>query len=214
MKRSSSGYLTVALLALALTATACAGSNSPDAASSPSAGAGGGTVATQSAEPTESSSSEPAASERPEQGALEVRTADGYQSKTAALKQGEGFSLYTVDGFTFDSSSGRLALTADPEYYVDIERLQDGYDIAKVREETEKELNAFGAVSDYSGELVEHPLGFAELYLQSSGEKGIRDAIVWKAEDGASYLFRLHNPKGEEAPAFAGAIFVLLSTVK
>ncbi|MGF9696922.1 hypothetical protein [Paenibacillus sp. MABNR03] len=33
-------------------------------------------------------------------------------------------------------------------------------------------MSQFGEVSDYSGELVEHPLGSAELYLQASDFAG------------------------------------------
>lgn len=70
-----------------------------------------------------------------------------------------------------------------------------------------------GTVSDYSGELVEHPLGSAEIYLQVSGADGIRDYIVWQTESGDVFLFRLRNPKGEEASDFAGPVLVSLSTV-
>ncbi|MET3545523.1 hypothetical protein ABID47_002134 [Paenibacillus favisporus] len=74
--------------------------------------------------------------------------------------------------------------------------------------QVKKELVSFGEVSDHSGELVEHPLGFTELYLQSSGGEGIHDYIVWKSEAGDAFLFRLRNPNGEEASDFAGPILV------
>lgn len=215
MIRSFRVCLIVSLLATCL--AACSGPNAADSTTSPSTGGssapGADPGAPQSPAPTESPA-RPTPSERPDQRTLEIRTAEGYQAKPASLRQGEGFSLYAIDGFDFDSSSGRLSLSANPEYYVDIERLQEDADLAKLREQGENELKAFGAVSDHSGELVEHPLAFAELYLQASGEDGIRDYLVWKSEDDARYLFRLRNPKGEDAPAFAGAIFELLSTVE
>lgn len=213
MFRTYRGYLIVSLLAISLSLSACSGTNAPDATSTPSSGTGASPNSSQSPVAT-ASDSHPGASERPHQTSLEIRTPEGYESKTAALKQGEGFSLYAIDGFGFDPANGRLSLASNPDYYVDIERLQEDSDLAKLREAGESELNAFGAVSDYSGELVEHPLAYAELYLQSSGEDGIRDYLVWKSEDDARYLFRLRNPKGEDAPAFAGAIFEQLSTVK
>lgn len=213
MFRTCRGYLIVSFLAMSLILAACTEKNSPNATSTPGESANASPSATQSPVPA-ASDAEPAASERPNQSSLEIRTPEGYEPKTAALKQGEGFSLYAIDGFGFDSSIGRLSLTANPDYYVDIERLREDADLAKLRETGESELNAFGAVSDHSGELVEHPLAYAELYLQASGEDGIRDYLVWKSEDDARYLFRLRNPKGEEAPAFARAIFEMLSTVK
>ncbi|GIO52647.1 hypothetical protein [Paenibacillus cineris] len=86
------------------------------------------------------------------------------------------------------------------------------YDLAQLAA-GKKELASFGEVSDHSGELVEHPLGFAELYLQTSGAEGIHDDIVWKSEPGDAFLFRLRNPKGEETSDFAGQVLVSLSTV-
>ncbi|MCQ6560003.1 hypothetical protein NNL21_15025 [Paenibacillus mendelii] len=37
---------------------------------------------------------------------------------------------------------------------------------------------------------------------------------MWQSETGDAFLFRLHNPKGEEAPDFAAPVFVSLSTVQ
>jgi hypothetical protein len=75
-------------------------------------------------------------------------------------------------------------------------------------------LATFGEIEEYTGELVEHPLGYAELYLQASAAEGIRDFILWKSETGNAFLFRLHNPKGEAAPQFAQPVQVMLSTVE
>ncbi len=141
-------------------------------------------------------------------------TEEGYQPRTAELRQGKGFSLYAFEGFDFDAASGRLSLTADDDYYVDIERLSADDDLKKLRASAEQEFKEFGSISDHSGELVEHPLGKAELYLQSSGADGVKDFIVWEPEEGDRYLFRLSNPKGEEASAFAGPVWVSLSTVR
>lgn len=38
--------------------------------------------------------------------------------------------------------------------------------------------------------------------------------MVWKSEEGDAFLFRLHNPKGEEASDFASPVLVSLSTVQ
>lgn len=215
MLRPYAGYLLLAILTISLTLTACSDSNTPDETTTPSAGASPSASPTPTPSPEPSNSaSDPAVTDRPNETTLEISTPDGYQPKPAVLKQGTGYSLYTIDGFDFDSSSGRLSLAANPGYYVDIQPLKGDYEETKQRDEGQNELKEFGTVSDYSGELVEHPLGYAELYLQASSGQGIRDYIVWKSEDGNRYLFRLHNPKGEDASAFAGAVFVMLATLK
>lgn len=151
---------------------------------------------------------------RPETKSFEMMTAEGNQSLQAVLKQGKGFSLYVFEKFAWDADASRLSLSSNPDYYVDIEPLPSDYDLAKLKAAGKEELSRVGEVSDYSGELVEHPLGSAELYLQVSGEKGISDYLVWTSEAGDAFLFRLHNPKGDEASAFAGPVLVSLSTVQ
>lgn len=141
-------------------------------------------------------------------------TAEGNQSLEAVLHQGEGFSLYVFEKFAFDAAAGRLSLSSNPDYYVDIEPLPSDYDLAQLKAAGKEELSQVGEVSDYSGELVEHPLGSAELYLQASGAEGISDYMVWTSEPGDAFLFRLHSPKGEDASDFAGPVLVSLSTVQ
>ncbi|WP_411551482.1 hypothetical protein [Paenibacillus lautus] len=143
-----------------------------------------------------------------------MMTGEGNQSLTATLHQGEGFSLYVFEKFSFDAAEGRLFLSGNPEYEVTIEALPANYDLTQLETAGKKKLEASGEVSDYSGELVEHPLGSAELYLQASSDKGINDYIVWKSETGDAFLFRLHNPKGEEASDFASPVLVSLPTVQ
>ncbi|WP_301107982.1 hypothetical protein [Sporosarcina sp.] len=151
---------------------------------------------------------------RPAVKSFEMLTSKGNQTLEATLHQGEGFSLYVFDKFTFDATENRLSLSGNPEYYVDIEPLPSAYDLAKLEVAGKEELLQFGEVSNFSGELLEHPLGFADLYLQVSGTKGISDYIVWTAESGDAFLFRLHNPKGEDVSDFAGPIQISLSTVQ
>jgi hypothetical protein len=188
--------------------SACTGGTGPSAP--PEAAAPG----VESASPP-SSGKEPAVeATRPETENFELMTADGNQSLKAILHQGKGFSLYVLEKFAFDADAGRLLLSSNPDYYVDIEPLPSDYDLAQFEAVGKEELSQVGEVSDYSGELVEHPLGSAELYLQASGTEGISDYIVWTSEAGDAFLFRLHNPKGEDASDFAGPVLVSLSTVQ
>jgi len=219
MIRPTNSIKMLSIVAAACVLAACAGGDERPASPSssfgsvlPSQGGGGTPPATESSAP--SSSEQGASTQRPQTASFELLTGEGYQPRTAELQQGKDFSLYVFEGFEFDEASGRLSLKADDEYYVDIERLAEAEDLNALRATAEQEFKEFGGVSDHSGELVEHPLGKAELYLQASGSAGVRDFIVWESEAGERYLFRLCNPKGEEASAFAGPVWVSLSTVR
>ncbi|WP_458126800.1 hypothetical protein [Paenibacillus sp. Z3-2] len=202
--------MSISLIVMVLALAACSGGNEPSASPEPSTPA----VSTESEQASETNGTEENVTERPQTESFEIMTADGNQSLEASLQQGEGFSLYVFEKFTFDAAQGRLSLTSNSDYYVDIEPLPADYNLAELETAGKEELENAGKVSDYSGELVEHPLGSAELYLQASGEEGVRDYMVWKSEEGDAFLFHLHNPKGEEASDFASPVLVTLSTVQ
>jgi len=226
MKKATELLSVASALLLTLALAACTGNNQPaaqpeatasSAVSSPetsaSATADTGvapTPAATAADPTASPSASTSA--RPE-----IQTFDllegGSNPITARLQQVDGYSLYVFEDFTFDASANRLSLTSNSGYYAEIEPLPSDFDIEKLRIEGNAELRSIGEVKDFSGELIEHPLGFADLYLQTSGDGGLQDYILWKSEGGESYIFRIHNPKGEAAGKFAGPVLVSLSTV-
>ncbi|MCM3782227.1 hypothetical protein M3231_04535 [Neobacillus mesonae] len=202
-------WINMTIIVMVFMLSACTGQTEPSAAPETSAPEEGGIVSPPS---SEEESAEEAA--RPETESFELMTSEGNQSLEAVLHQGEGFSLYVFEKFTFDPAAGRLSLSSNSSYYVDIEPLTSDYDLAQLEAAGIEELSQVGEVSNYSGELVEHPLGSAELYLQASGAEGISDYMVWTSEAGDAFLFRLHNPKGEEASDFAGPVLVSLSTVQ
>ncbi|MNO60926.1 hypothetical protein D3C76_515580 [compost metagenome] len=138
----------------------------------------------------------------------------GVSAKTGTLTQGDGYSLYIFDGFSLNAETGRLSLVKDPNYYADIEPLSSAYDLVALEQQGQVELSAIGEPKNYSGELIEHPLGYAELYLQTSSEKGLVDYMVWKNQDGEAYLFHTHNPKGELSEKFSPWLMVSLSTIE
>lgn len=208
MKTRYALWLNFPMVILVLILSACTDEAVPTANPDPM------TPETESVSPLPSEQEPAPETTRPESESFELMTADGNQSMEADLKQGEGFSLYVFEKFTFDEAAGRLSLSSNPDYYVDIEPLPSNYAVTQLEAEGNEELSTVGEVSDYSGELVEHPLRFAELYLQASGEEGISDYMVWKSEAGDAFLFRLHNPKGKEASDFAGPVLVSLSTVQ
>lgn len=193
---------------MVLTLTACSGAAEPPASPEIS------TPVNEQVTAPETENEQASEGTRPQSENFDLMTGEGNQSLTATLHQGEDFSLYVFEKFAFDAAEGRLFLSSNPEYYVDIESLPTNYDLTQLKAAGKKELEEFGEVSDFSGELVEHPLGSAELYLQTSSGEGINDYIVWQSETGDAFLFRLHNPKGEEATDFAGPVLVSLSTVQ
>ncbi|WP_440119391.1 hypothetical protein [Paenibacillus sp. QZ-Y1] len=214
MKQSRSFIMSISLIIMVLALAACSGGNEPSASPEPSTPTGESAPAPSTENEQASETNETNETERPQTKSFEMLTAEGNQSLTATLQQGEGFSLYVFEKFTFDAAQGCLFLSSNPEYYVDIEPLPSDYNLAELKTAGKAELEKFGEVSDYSGELVEHPLGFAELYLQSSSGEGISDFMIWKSKEGDAFLFRLHNPKGEEASDFASPVWVSLSTVQ
>ncbi|MGG6310791.1 hypothetical protein [Paenibacillus macerans] len=198
----------ISIFVMVLSLTACSGATEPS-------------VSPETSTPANEAVTAPAAENekapevtRPQIENFDMMTGEGNQTLTATLHQGEDFSLYVFEKFAFDAAEGRLFLSSNPEYEVKIESLPANYDLAQLETEGREALEKFGEVSDFSGELVEHPLGSAELYLQSSSGEGINDYIVWLSETGDAFLFRLHNPKGEEAADFAGPVLVSLSTVQ
>ncbi|WP_373561681.1 hypothetical protein [Paenibacillus sp. LK1] len=208
LKELRSVFIKIPMLFMFVALTACSGETEPSSTTETS------TQTNESVKAPTTENEETSETTRPQTESFDLMTGEGNSSQTATLHQGEGFSLYVFEKFSFDAAKGRLSLISNPDYYVDIEPLPSDYDLEKLKTTGQEDLEKFGAVTDYSGELIEHPLGFAELYLQASGEKGINDYMVWKSEKGDAFLFRLHNPKGEEASDFAGPVLVSLSTVQ
>lgn len=208
MYHTYSAFIKILISVMVLSLTACSGTAEPTASPEPST-----PVHEETTSPPAENENSPKV-KRPQIEKFELMTGEGNQSLTATLLQGDGFSLYVFEKFTFEAAEGRLYLSSNPEYGVEIESLPENDDLAQLEAAGKEELNEFGEVSDYSGELFEHPLGFAEIYLQASSGEGIKDYIVWKSESGGAFLFRLRNPKGEEAPDFAGPVLVSLATVQ
>ena len=208
MYQKYSAFMKISIFVMVLSLSACSGATEPSA--NPETSTPVNEAVTNPASENEKAPDVT----RPQIESFDLMTGEGNQSHTATLHQGEGFSLYVFEKFAFDAAEGRLFLNSNPEYDVEIESLPANYDLAQLETAGKEELDKFGEVSDFSGELVEHPLGSAEIYLQVSSSEGINDYIVWQSETGDAFLFRLHNPKGEEASDFAGPVLVSLSTVQ
>lgn len=130
-------------------------------------------------------------------------------TRKAQLKQGNGYSLYVAGGYTFSPAKNKLYLTDYPAYQAQIEPLPAGFDIDKLRKQGQTELKKYGKVNSYANDqLFESPMASADLFLQTSGTKGIHNYIVWTSAKGDSYLLRIHVPES----GFAGTFNLIAST--
>ncbi|WP_051506799.1 hypothetical protein [Saccharibacillus sacchari] len=129
--------------------------------------------------------------------------------RTAHLKQGNGYSLYVANGYTFSKAKNKIYLTQYPSYNAQIEKLPANFNLQKVSKQGRAELKKYGTVSSYSGDqLFESPMASAKLLIQASDSKGnLWNYIIWTSEKGDSYLFRVHAPTSE----FAGTFIEIIS---
>ncbi|NGZ75338.1 hypothetical protein [Saccharibacillus alkalitolerans] len=180
-----------------------------DAASSGEAGEGTGTAGgTETPDET-------AASERPATKEISMMSEGMPDKRTAALKQGDGYSLYVFDAYTFDDAKNRLYLTAYPDYYADIEVLPAKVNLDELRKSGEAEFKQYGEVKEYSGDqLAEGPLYGASLLLQVSDEKGVHDYVVWEPGGSNAYVFRVHAPSGEASETFLTPALTSLTSIQ
>ena len=135
-------------------------------------------------------------------------------TRKAQLKKGNGYSLYVASGYTFSAAKNKLYLTNYPKFNAQIQPLPADYDLSKLRKQGTAELKQYGKVNSYSGDqLFEGPMSGAQLYLQTSDEKGTHSYVVRKAEDGKSYLFRVSIPESDFAGTFGQIVYTSLSTI-
>src|SRR5690606_16360455 len=107
------------MLIMVVMLTACAGGTKPSDHTKEEAG---------EAESTSSESTDTTSiGAREAVKSFELLTSEGNQSLDAALQHGKGFSLYVFENFTFDAATGRLSLSSNPGYYVEIEALPSDY---------------------------------------------------------------------------------------
>ncbi|MCQ4086348.1 hypothetical protein [Saccharibacillus sp. JS10] len=160
-------------------------------------------------------SEEGATSERPATETFELMTEGTLDKRTATLEQGDGYSLYVFDAYSFDAAENKLFLTAYPEYEADIEKLPADFDLDEWRAKLTNELKEYGEVREYAGDqLAEGPMSRATLVLQVSDEKGMHEYAIWEPEGENGYVFRLHAPEGEASENFATPALTSLTTIK
>ncbi|GGO06704.1 hypothetical protein [Saccharibacillus kuerlensis] len=170
---------------------------------------------TSASEGANTSGDSASVSQRPATQSFEMMSEGMPDKRTAQLEQGDGYSLYVFDAYTFDSAQNRLMLTAFPEYHADIEVLPDDFDRDELRTQGMTELEKYGEVNEYEGDqLFEGPMSGANLFLQVSNEEGLHNYIVWEPENGGAFLFRVHVPSGEPSETFLTPALTSLSSIE
>lgn len=134
------------------------------------------------------------------------------EEKTARLAEGEGYSLYVFDIFTFDKSSSKLAMKVDPGYYAEINKLPADFNLDALAEEGRGELAATGEVTALSREDRDRRMSGASLYLTAMGPGLTREYIV-KELDGQGYLIKLNIPQREASEGFSPHVYASLDSL-
>lgn len=202
---ASAGASGTAAPSLAAPSAPAATQSAPEASSSGAAPSGSSAAA-----PTASPSAQP--SELPATRDFTLSLEGNEEVRTAKLAEGDGYALYVFDIFSFDATAGRLTMDVDKNYYVDVQKLPDGYKLDDIRSDAEKELAATGKVNTVAAGDISPQLGGAELMLVAAGDKLTREIIV-RNVDGAGYLFKVNKPQGEPSEGFDSHAFATIGSL-
>ncbi|MEK5448929.1 hypothetical protein [Paenibacillus sp. FSL R7-0331] len=134
------------------------------------------------------------------------------EEKTANLAEGEGYSLYVFDIFTFDRTAGRLAMKVDPGYYADITRLPSDFNLDELEAEGRKALSATGEITKLSQEERERRMSGIRLYLTAMGS-GVTSQYIVKEIDGQGYIIRMNIPQREASEGFGPHVYASLDSI-
>ncbi|MDF9841810.1 MULTISPECIES: hypothetical protein [unclassified Paenibacillus] len=134
------------------------------------------------------------------------------EEKTASLAEGDGYSLYVFDIFTFDQAAGRLAMKVDPGYYADITKLPSDFNLDALEEEGREALSAVGEVTKLSQEEQDRRMSGVRLYLTAMGS-GLTDQYIVKEVDGQGYIIRLNIPQREASEGFGPHVYASLDSL-
>lgn len=161
------------------------------------------------------SSASATGSARPATQSFALMVKGEYVNRTAYLKQGNGYSLYVANGYTFSKAKNKIHLTQYPSYNAQIEKLPANFNLQKVSKQGRAELKKYGQVRSYKGDqLFESPMSSARLLLQASDTKGnLHNYVIWTSKKGDSYLFRINAPTSEFAGTFIEVVSNSLTSI-
>ncbi|AIQ46167.1 hypothetical protein R70723_09920 [Paenibacillus sp. FSL R7-0273] len=134
------------------------------------------------------------------------------EEKTADLAEGDGYSLYVFDIFTFDRTAGRLAMKVDPGYYADITRLPSDFNLDALEAEGREALSDTGEVTRLSQEERERRMSGVRLYLTAMGS-GVTSQYIVKEIDGQGYIIRMNIPQREASEGFGPHVYASLDSI-
>ncbi|MCQ4087502.1 hypothetical protein [Saccharibacillus sp. JS10] len=161
------------------------------------------------------SSTSAASSVRPATQSFALMIKGDYVNRTAYLKQGNGYSLYVANGYTFNKAQNKIYLTQYPSYNAQIEKLPANFNLQKVSKKSRAELKKYGQVRSYKGDQsFESPMSSARLLLQASDTKGnLHNHVIWTSKKGDSYLFRINAPTSEFGGTFIEVVSNSLTSI-
>lgn len=134
------------------------------------------------------------------------------EEKTAALAEGDGYSLYVFDIFTFDAAQNKLSMNVDPDYYAEITKLPADFNLDALAEEGEKELAATGKVTALSQQERDLRISGSRLYLTAMGS-GMTSQYIVKEIDGQGYIVKLNIPQREASEGFGPHVYASLDSM-
>ncbi|XEC97228.1 hypothetical protein AB6A23_12125 [Paenibacillus tarimensis] len=139
---------------------------------------------------------------------LELQLESNPETKTAKLAEGNGYSIYVIDIFTFDAAANKLFMNVDKDFYASINKLPSDYNADQLRKEAEDELAELGEVAEETDPLMQD----TEFFLAATKDDLTRKILV-KEIDGTGYLFTLNVPHREPIEGFGSHALVMLNTI-
>ncbi|MEC0183142.1 hypothetical protein P4H61_16775 [Paenibacillus peoriae] len=159
------------------------------------------------------SSGQQAGGERSKTQAFELTLEGKKETQTAALAQGEGYSLYVFDPMSLFPDQNRVALAVDDNYYAEITKLPSDFNLDELQKEGEKALAPIGKVQKLDQTAVPQALTSSRLFLQASGSKVTQQYIVVENKTGG-FIVKVNIPQGEPAKGFESYIYTSLESLQ
>ncbi|MDO3410299.1 hypothetical protein QWJ34_11050 [Saccharibacillus sp. CPCC 101409] len=134
------------------------------------------------------------------------------EEASAKLAEGYGYSLYVPEGFEFDADSNTLSSKDDAQLYAVIQPLEEGYAIASLRKQGEKELKTYGETSEVKGGDLPELLNFSQLALKAEQDGTTYEYMLWETVD-KGYILRIHVPEQSASADPEALLYAALSTI-
>lgn len=134
------------------------------------------------------------------------------EKRTGTLAQGQGFSLYVLDGLHFEPMLSLLTLDADRNHYARIEKLPSGYSLEEVIKTAHAELSKVGEVREVRESEMNPLLGGASLLLTGSNDKLSQEVII-KDVEGTGFRIYVNLPNNGANDPFEPPVYASISSI-